>query len=282
MPFQQAYNFYQGTEDALNFFLSAANPGLADLDTARVGLAGHSLGASAVSEIGQCDPRVSAIVAWDNLAPTTGACADKAKGLPAGGPAQPTLDVPALGINSEYFFNVTPQQSVPNAQAGSKAFEQLAAAGTDAMQIGLRASTHLEYTYVPYILPASRLGERVAFYYSLAWFDRYLKGDPSAFGRLTATTFDASADASSIGAGTYDPARGAGRPDRPRGGQRALPARRPAGPRPRLDLQHVALRHHRAGRRAGGLREHAQGLRRVLRHALRAGRGLRRRGRGRP
>ncbi len=33
----------------------------------RVGIAGHSLGAAAVSYVGQIDPRVDAIVAWDNL-----------------------------------------------------------------------------------------------------------------------------------------------------------------------------------------------------------------------
>jgi dienelactone hydrolase len=212
VPFQQNYNFYQGAEDALNFFYSSANPGRDELDPDRVGIAGHSLGASAVSEVGQCDPRVKAIVAWDNLAPTSGTCASKASGFPNGTPASPTLKVPALGINSEYFFNTTPQQSVPDAQAKSGAFKQLRAAGTDAMQIGLRSSTHLEYTYVPYILPASRIGERVAFYYSLAWFDRYVKGDDSAFTRLTAKAFDDSADKSAIGAGAYDPNKAAAAP----------------------------------------------------------------------
>ena len=33
----------------------------------RIGIAGHSLGAGAVSYVGQVDPRVDAIVAWDNL-----------------------------------------------------------------------------------------------------------------------------------------------------------------------------------------------------------------------
>ena len=56
---------------------------------------------------------------------------------------------------------------------------------------------------VPYILPASHYGERVAFYYTLAWFDRYLRGSDRAFARLTARTFDGSSDAHSIGGGTY-------------------------------------------------------------------------------
>src|SRR5207244_727470 len=65
-----------------------------------------------------------------------------------------------------------------------------------------RASTHLEYDYVPYVFPSSRYGERVAFYYTLAWFDRYVKGDLSAASRLTSTRFDNSSDTHSIGAGT--------------------------------------------------------------------------------
>jgi dienelactone hydrolase len=214
VPFQQSYNFYQGTEDALNYFFSAKNPGRADLDPQRVGIAGHSLGAQAVSHVGQCDPRVRAIVAWDYLAEPEATCTTAdVHGYPAGSPATPTQTTPALGISSEYFFNPEPMSSPPDPQ-GTKAAEylDLAKRGTDAMQVTLRSSTHLEYTYVPYILPASRLGERVAFYYTLAWFDRYVKGDPSAFHRLTARRFDASADASSIGAGGYDPAAAAADP----------------------------------------------------------------------
>ena len=212
VPFQQSYNFFQGTEDALNWFFSSANPHRGQLDAKHVGLAGHSLGASAVSAIGQCDPRVHAIVAWDNLAQVSGSCAQQATGFPAGSPAQPTLTTPALGINSEYFFNPTSQSSPPDPDAKDAAFTELAAKGTDTMQIALRSSTHLEYTYVPYILPASRLGERVAYYYTQAWFDRYLRGSKAAQRRLTAHAFDDSADGHSIGAGGYDAQRAAAKP----------------------------------------------------------------------
>ncbi|MEA2124747.1 MAG: hypothetical protein QOI80_1529, partial [Solirubrobacteraceae bacterium] len=67
VPYQQDYNFYQGAEDALGFFLSGKNPYADALNGKRVGIAGHSLGAAAVSHVGQCDTRVKAIVAWDNL-----------------------------------------------------------------------------------------------------------------------------------------------------------------------------------------------------------------------
>src|SRR4051812_32152960 len=69
VPYQQSYNFYQGAEDSLSWFLSKANPAHNDIDPAQLGIAGHSLGASAVSWVGQCDKRVRTIVAWDDLAP---------------------------------------------------------------------------------------------------------------------------------------------------------------------------------------------------------------------
>ena len=228
VPFQQSYNFYQGAEDSLNYLFSTParpytspavagstyNPDYAQLNTSEVGIAGHSLGASAVSQVGQCDPRVKAIVAWDNLAPTSGACNQPGleTNFPAGTPTNPTDKTPALGFNSEYFFNPEPMQSPPDPQSKAQAYQQLTAAGTDAMQIGLRSSMHLEYSYVPYILPASQLGERVAFYYTLAWFDRYLRGSKLAYRRLIATSFDNSSDLHSIGAGTYDPAAAAADP----------------------------------------------------------------------
>jgi hypothetical protein len=61
-------------------------------------------------------------------------------------------------------------------------------------------------------------------YYTLAWFDRYLKGadDPQAasdaFERLTATTFDDSADRHNISQGLFDPARAAANPTDPYAG----------------------------------------------------------------
>ena len=233
VPFQQNYNFYQGSEDALNYFLSTPshpysspsvagtthNPGFAVLDPSRVGIAGHSLGAAAVSEDGQCDPRVKAVVAWDNLAPTAGPCKSQIPaGLPAHAPANPTNTTPALGLNSEYFLNPEPMQSPPDPQSKATAYQQLVKAGTDSMQIGLRSSMHLEYSYVPYILPASHYGERVAFYYTLAWFDYYLRHMASGYTRLIAKSFDNSSDVHSIGGGTYDPARAAADPTDPAAG----------------------------------------------------------------
>ena len=219
VPFQQAANFFEGTEDALDFFVSDDNPLRGLLDEQRIGLAGHSLGASAVSAVGnrevpvpaRPDIDIDAVVAWDNMAlpeqdPVTGV------------PLAPR--VPTMGQNAEFFFNVGPAPTDPDADIG--AFEKFRAAGVDSYQLALRSSTHLEWTYIPYILPASAEGERVAMHHTLAWFDRYVKADrDGAVGRavaerqqqardartrLLATEFGDSADASAIGAGTFDPA----------------------------------------------------------------------------
>lgn len=50
-----------------------------------------------------------------------------------------------------------------------------------------RASTHLEYTDIPYVLPASRYGQALTSVYTQAWLDRYLKH--ASVAPLLATTF---------------------------------------------------------------------------------------------
>jgi hypothetical protein len=146
----------------------------------------------------QRDGCVAAIVGWDALS----AIAENDQGEPV-----VPLRAPALSLTAEYFFNPTPAnpQDPPDYDGGLAAYEQLKGAGVDAMRVALRSSTHLEWTYVPYILPASRYGERMSMHYTLAWMDRYVKGEQGALDRLTATHLGGSADASSIGAGTYDP-----------------------------------------------------------------------------
>lgn len=234
-PSQQTPNFVNSSIDALDFLVSTPaqpytwepgrhNPLHQSLDRSRLGLAGHSLGATGVTFVqdvvnrpasmndpaaarfaarGIALPVVDTIVAWDNLS------------------ADPTIvpRVPAMGQNGEYFLNVVPgaflncgfgpcQPGPPDPDLKRQAFLRWRTAGLDTMQVAFGGSTHLEWSFVPYILPASRKGERVAMYYTLAWFDRYLMADPTALDRLIGATFDASADASAIGTGAYDPATG--------------------------------------------------------------------------
>jgi hypothetical protein len=51
-----------------------------------------------------------------------------------------------------------------------------------------RASTHLEYTDIPYVLPASRYGQAMASVYTQAWLARYLQHDAAAEETLLGTT----------------------------------------------------------------------------------------------
>jgi dienelactone hydrolase len=216
VPYQQNYNFYQGAEDSLSFFLSDANPARSSLDPSRVGIAGHSLGAGAVSQVGQCDSRVKAIVAWDNLsAPTSCGGATYGDNLYTG---STLLHTPALGMSNDYAFNTQPRSAPPAADGKQGGYKQLVAAGVDSAEVVLRGATHLEYTYIDAVLPASRLGERMASYYTVAWFDRYLKGGSGGFNRLVATSFDGSADRSSIGAGDFSQAKALANPTDPTAG----------------------------------------------------------------
>ena len=210
VPSQQEANFVEGTEDALDWFLSNDNPLLGMVDPRRVGLAGHSLGARAVTEVGNLDERVRAVVAWDNA------------NLPEG--VEPR--VPTMGQDAEAGFWPQPFADEPDPDAHNATFRRFREAGVDAMQVSLQGSTHLEWTYVPYLLAASSTGERVAMHYTLAWFDRWLKGErlgrsgaevrppelraqaDDARARLTGEVFDGSADASAIGAGAYAPLQG--------------------------------------------------------------------------
>ena len=58
------------------------------------------------------------------------------------------------------------------------------------MVIVPRASTHLEYTDISYVLPASRYGQDVASHYAQAWIDKYLQARPGrATTRCSATSF---------------------------------------------------------------------------------------------
>ena len=79
---------------------------------------------------------------------------------------------------------------------------------------GTIADVHYDFTQFGLVGTGSRYGAAVAEYYTLAWFDRYLRGaqpDGAALAadarrRLTATTFDDSEDVHDISAGQFDPA----------------------------------------------------------------------------
>lgn len=229
VPAQAGEPFYDGTEDALDFALS--DPGApyeprpscttgishaakqdrrvaAGLDTAynplhdlvdptRVGIAGHSLGAAAVSFVGQGDPRVDALVAWDNLGTPTVAPTSAPVAAPACASA-PTIRVPspitrpAMGISNDYGITPTPNTQVPDPQGKTAAYSAYRARGVDTAEIVIRGGCHEESAFIPgsATSPVSPLacgtlrGNDLIAWYTTAWFDIYVKGDPGAETRL--------------------------------------------------------------------------------------------------
>lgn len=209
VPAQQTSNFVHGTTDATNFLLSTPtapypnpaaggervdsfNPYWRLVNRKRLAIVGHSLGAAAVSRVQGTDKRVTTVVALDKLGSGTGNA----------GEVKPR--VPALAIQSEYGFSVmpywwshgssiTPQPGPPDKgpepdreQAGFNAWRK---AGIDTMLIVPRSSTHLDYSDIPLVLPASRYGQDLASVYIQAWFDKYLKKDRKAQQRLLSGSF---------------------------------------------------------------------------------------------
>jgi dienelactone hydrolase len=220
--------FFDGTEDAVNFFLStptrpyqpvpscgtgtshgpkqearveqgldnAYNPFSAILDPSRLGLAGHSYGAAGVSYIGQWDPRVKAIVAWDNL----GAPDPNGSFGPSGGPLEqpcpsnpaarsvPPITKPALGLSADYGLPPLPNTSQPNPTAKTTESFAYTKAGTDTGELIIRGGSHLDFSFIPNAaFGASLRGADLIDWYTTAWFDKYVKGDPTADQRLLTT-----------------------------------------------------------------------------------------------
>jgi dienelactone hydrolase len=216
--------FFDGTEDAIDFFLSDSkhpyepvpscstgtshaakqdrrvaagldtpyDPLAGMLDPNRLGLAGHSYGAAGVSYIGQWDPRVDAVVAWDNLsdADPNGSSGSFPPGeQPC--PADPSqrgvapLTKPALGLSADYFLPPTPNTSQPDPEAKAAQSVQYSDAGVDSGELIIRGGSHLDFSWIPNpAFGASLRGADMIDWYTTAWFDKYVKGDPSADRRL--------------------------------------------------------------------------------------------------
>jgi dienelactone hydrolase len=222
--------FYDGTEDAIDFFLStpqhpyepvpscstgtshaakqntrvkqgldsAYNPFWQLLDPSELGLAGHSYGAAGVSYIGQWDPRVKAIVAWDDLggpgpddSPVPGAAGGSSTIGEAGCPADPAdrttvpITKPALGMSADYGLPPTPNTSLPNPEGKSTWSLNYSKAGVDSGEIIIRGGSHLDFSFIPnQAFGASYYGPDVIDWYTTAWFNKYLKHDPQADNEL--------------------------------------------------------------------------------------------------
>ena len=214
--------FFDGTQDALEFFLStpksiykprpscdsgtshapkqnrrvasglnaAYNPLWQLLNPKKIGLAGHSFGAAGVSFVGQKDPRVSAIVAWDNLGrpATTGGLSVKPCPFDPASHEAATITKPALGMSADYGLTPQPNTSDPDPLAKSQSSLAYSDAGVDTGELIIRGGTHYEFSFIPNVAFGGTLrGADLVAWYTTAWFDKYVKGDGSADRRLLTT-----------------------------------------------------------------------------------------------
>ena len=216
VPSQEGRPFYDNTEDALDFALStpdalydprpscttgtdhsakqdrrvaagldaAYNPYFELVDKSRVGIAGHSLGAAAVSYIGQIDDRVDGIVAWDNLRAPGGNQVGSTPVCVSGSsprPASPPITKPAMGISNDYGITPTPNTSDPDPQEGTEGFRRLQGRRRRLVPVPvIRGGTHEESAFIPGMtVPllglATLRGSDLVAWYSTAWFDKQVK-----------------------------------------------------------------------------------------------------------
>ncbi|MGZ4249492.1 MAG: hypothetical protein ACXVUE_14440 [Solirubrobacteraceae bacterium] len=173
------------------------NPFWQLLNRSEIGLAGHSYGAAGVSYIGQWDHRVKAVVAWDNLGgpgPDAGSVPGSGssqtigeQGCPADPADRTTVPItkPALGMSADYGLPPTPNTSLPDPRAKEQESLAYTKAGVDTGELIIRGGSHLDFSFIPnQAFGASLRGPDMIDWYTSAWFDKYLKHDPTADKRL--------------------------------------------------------------------------------------------------
>ena len=205
VPSQQNANFYDGTIDAMRFFLSTpsnpyvpvgwsasevdaakaastnepmdwVNPGAGVLDRDNLGIVGHSLGASAVSNVQQCSDEgalwqtlplcagqsypIRAVVGWDALS----------------GAVTPV--VPGMSQNSDgYFLFPTLTREAPDPNESLGAFNGWTSkSDLDVFTYVVRGGTHIEWSQVPYTA-ATTYGVHMNVFYTLNWLNRFVWPD---------------------------------------------------------------------------------------------------------
>lgn len=203
VPSQQDPNFYDGTVDALRFFLSTpddpyvpvgwseedvaaqrdasndehldwVNPGAGVLDRDNLGIIGHSLGARAVSNVQQCSDEGDL---WQELE----LCAGESYPIRAvigwdSLSAGVTPVVPAMSQQSDGYFlfpTLSPQNDVDPEESLGGFRTWTGQSDLDVFSYVVRAGTHIEWSQVPYT-PATTYGVHMNTYYTLAWMDRFV------------------------------------------------------------------------------------------------------------
>jgi dienelactone hydrolase len=177
-------NYLDGLESGIDWLLSSADPVVGKVNPSEVGVAGHSLGAIVVSAAQAIDHRIKAVVAFDNLSSTV--TGDEGSPRCAGNvlTGYITPRVPALGEASEFCASTPYPHS-----AKETAALHWQDAGISAMEVVFADASHFSFAQDR---SASLGGTEMQFedfaYYMQAFFNLYLKGEPSAVHQLLATT----------------------------------------------------------------------------------------------
>ncbi|HWC36273.1 MAG TPA: alpha/beta hydrolase [Mycobacteriales bacterium] len=224
VPSERQDSFDRDTEDAITWMLSTPahlyrgasfNPLWRQVDhrpdhhsvtegrTTRLAVIGHSTGAVTVSYLQGVDRRIEAAVALDKITATPSAISDDQAELgKLPGPVTPK--VPTLGVQAEYGFEPqpyfladcssftpcpgSPQHAPDPNREEATGFDTFRAHHVDTAVIVPRASTHLDFTDLPPILPSSVLGQAMTSYYVQQWLALYLQHDPHAATAMRRTT----------------------------------------------------------------------------------------------
>ncbi|MEA2433406.1 MAG: hypothetical protein QOG54_863 [Actinomycetota bacterium] len=153
---------------------TAYNPFFDRIDHDRLGIVGHSLGATGVSVVQGMDPwpgrlldsnPVDVAVAWDNLA---------GSGSLAGVSVEPR--VPTMGQSADYYLTPTPKVQPPDPQEKNGGFNRWKLGGVPTYQVNIRGGSHYEWSLLPGFPTSSwDWGNPLANHYTLAWLDRWMK-----------------------------------------------------------------------------------------------------------
>jgi hypothetical protein len=156
------------------------NPHWEVLDRDRIGIVGHSLGATGVSVVQGLEPwpgvhggenPVDAAVAWDNLS------ADGSPGSDSPGVGEVVPRVPTMGQAADYWLVPEPHERPPDPEDKNDGFHHWREAGVPSYQVHVRGGAHYEWSYLPTFPSTSwrDWGNPMVEHYSLAWLDRWLK-----------------------------------------------------------------------------------------------------------
>lgn len=161
----------------IDFLSSPQNPVAAQALVSQVGVCGWSLGGRSLVLTQEVDERVKCLVAWDNLA-----VSEKGDGGSPLGSNRPQPfrrpRVPAMGQAS--LNGLTPSD------AKLAAWKWWRQHDIPAFQVVFANSNHFWWSGTSSASSDTRRDQ--SHHYTLAWFDRWLKGDPGATARLLAPT----------------------------------------------------------------------------------------------